>query len=244
MNQEPLRLLLLAQDPGWCEVWDTSLASQGLEVHRCSLAQLAAEQPDQIDLLVLDLNLGLLARHHVTQWFQGLPLKLPLLAVGTGLNESHRVELLESGVDDVLDWPLSLPEFVARCRALWRRQQVRRDQWRASHPQTHLRHGPLEMHVEEHRVWCGGQPVELPPREFRLLEHLLRHPGQVFDRETLLEQVWGQFASLELDSKTVDVHIRWLRLKLERDPSAPELIVTVRGRGYGLGQPPRAATMN
>jgi len=88
---------------------------------------------------------------------------------------------------------------------------------------------------EEHRVCRDGVPVALTPREFRLLEHLLRHPGQVFDRVSLLEQVWGEFSALELDPKTVDVHIRWLRAKLEPEPAAPRLIVTVRGRGYQLG---------
>jgi len=77
--------------------------------------------------------------------------------------------------------------------------------------------------------------VDLTPREFRLLEFFLRHPGQILDRDTLLEQVWGECSSFELDPKTVDVHIRWLRIKLEADPASPTLITTVRGRGYRLG---------
>jgi len=238
VSQEPLRLLVLDGEPGWGDALLASLASHGLAPHHCSdpqQAEACLQQPDCADLIVVDLAAGAPQSQGFSHWLQAHAQALPVLAVGARLDEHRRVQLLESWADDVLSLPLSLPEFVARCRALWRRQQVRLAQWRDRSPTTRLCHGAIEMLVEEHVVWRAGEPVELTPREFRLLEYLLRHPGQVLDRDTLLERVWGEMSSLELDPKTVDVHVRWLRIKLERDAASPQLITTVRGRGYRLG---------
>ena len=237
MSQEPLRLLLLDGTRSWVKPLLPSLQASGFALRRCrhvdDARQCLEQQP--VDLVVVDLAAGQRCGASLADWMRSHPPGLPLLAVGPQLREPLRVELLETWADDVLTLPLALPEFAARCRALWRRSQLRLQQGRTQASETWLRHGAVEMLVEEHRVCRDGEPVDLTPREFRLLEHLLRHPGQTFDRATLLEQVWGEFCSLELDPKTVDVHIRWLRLKLEDDPASPRLITTVRGRGYRLG---------
>lgn len=236
MSQEPLRLLVLDGEPGWGAALLDGLTSQGLAPVHCSdphEAEACLQQPGGADLIVVDLAIGAPQSQQFSRWLQQQP--QPVLAVGALLDESRRVQLLESWADDVLAQPLCLPEFVARCRALWRRQQLRLAQWHQHNPTTHLCHGEIEMLVEEHAVWRAGEPVNLTPREFRLLEYLLRHPGQVLERDTLLERVWGEMSSMELDPKTVDVHVRWLRIKLERDPAVPQLITTVRGRGYRLG---------
>ena len=238
MNQEPIRLLVLDGEPGWGTALLDGLASHGLAPVHCSdpqQAEACLQQPDGPDLIVVDLAIGAPQSQRFSHWLQQQAQHQPVLAVGSLLDESRRVQLLESWADDVLSLPLCLPEFVARCRALWRRQQLRLAQWRERTPTTRLRYGEIEMLVEEHAVWRAGEPVSLTPREFRLLEYLLRHPGQVLDRDRLLERVWGEMCSLELDPKTVDVHIRWLRIKLERDAASPQLITTVRGRGYRLG---------
>lgn len=238
MNQEPLRLLVLDGEPGWDAALLEGLACHGLAPVHCSntqQAQACLQQPGSADLIVVDLAIGAPQSQRFSHWLQQQTRHQPVLAVGSLLDEARRVQLLESWADDVLPLPLSLPEFVARCRALWRRQQLRLEQWRARNPTTRLSHGEIAMLVEEHAVWRAGEPVSLTPREFRLLEFLLRHPGQVLDRDTLLERVWGEMSSLELDPKTVDVHMRWLRIKLERDAASPQLITTVRGRGYRLG---------
>ena len=238
MNQEPIRLLVLDGEPGWGTALLDGLASHGLAPVHCSdpqQAEACLQQPDGPDLIVVDLAIGAPQSQRFSHWLQQQAQHQPVLAVGSLLDESRRVQLLESWADDVLSLPLCLPEFVARCRALWRRQQLRLAQWRERTPTTRLRYGEIEMLVEEHAVWRAGEPVSLTPREFRLLEYLLRHPGQVLDRDRLLERVWGEMCSLELDPKTVDVHIRWLRIKLERDAASPQLITTVRGRGYQLG---------
>lgn len=237
MSQEPLRLLLLDAQHGWINPLLPMLQANGFALRLCGhLGEACAQlEEDPADLIVVDLASGLGDGPTLVSWLRSHPPALPVLAVGSLLDEAARVQLLESWADDVMPLPLALAEFSARCRALKRRFQLRRDRWQAKQPTTWLRHERLEMLVEEHRVWCCDQPVQLTPREFRLLEHFLRYPGQVFDRDTLLERVWGESSSLELDTKTVDVHIRWLRRKLEVDPDAPVLITTVRGRGYRLG---------
>jgi len=241
MSQEPLRLLLLDGHPGWTASLRSLVENQGLQLIACSHPEEAqqrlmpAEDSDPVDVVVVDLGIGTLARQRFARWVEAHRLSLPILAVGPQLDEPSRVQLLESWADDVLPQPLSMPEFAARCRALWRRQQLRLAQEQARNPLTRLCHAELTMLVMEHEVRLAGRPVDLTPREFRLLEFFLRHPGQILDRDTLLEQVWGECSSFELDPKTVDVHIRWLRIKLEADPASPTLITTVRGRGYRLG---------
>lgn len=159
---------------------------------------------------------------------------LPLLVIGSGPIRGAEAEavcvlLLEAGADDVLLAPFGLPELVARCRALLRRHGLQ------GPPLTVLRLDGLELVEEECRVSRDGVPVQLSHREFQLLLFLMRHPGQPWSRSELMERVWGPLSSYELDQKTVDVHIRWLRRKLEPDPANPGLIRTVRGRGYQLG---------
>jgi two-component system, OmpR family, phosphate regulon response regulator PhoB len=180
------------------------------------------------DLIILDLMLpqinGLdicrLLRH------QGNP--VPILMLSAKGSETDRVLGLEVGADDYLTKPFSMRELVARCRALLRRQRL------SNLPQIPvLKFKDVMLNPQECRVVVRGQEVNLSPKEFRLLELFMSYARRVWSREQLLDQVWGpDFVG---DSKTVDVHIRWLREKLEQDPSHPEYIVTVRGFGYRFG---------
>ncbi|MGI8504427.1 MAG: winged helix-turn-helix domain-containing protein [Hassallia sp.] len=180
------------------------------------------------DLVILDLMLpqinGLdicrLLRH------QGNP--VPILMVSAKGSETDRVLGLEVGADDYLTKPFSMRELVARCRALLRRQRL------STLPVVAVLHyKEITLNPQECRVMVRGQEVNLSPKEFRLLELFMSYARRVWSREQLLDQVWGpDFVG---DSKTVDVHIRWLREKLEQDPSRPEYIVTVRGFGYRFG---------
>jgi two-component system phosphate regulon response regulator PhoB len=180
------------------------------------------------DLIILDVMLpyvnGLdicrLLRH------QGNP--VPILILSAKGSETDRVLGLEVGADDYLTKPFSMRELVARCRALLRRQRL------ITSPQIQvLTHKTVSLNPQECRVLVRGEEVNLSPKEFRLLELFMNYPRRVWSREQLLDQIWGpEFVG---DSKTVDVHIRWLREKLEDDPSHPEYIVTVRGFGYRFG---------
>jgi two-component system phosphate regulon response regulator PhoB len=142
-------------------------------------------------------------------------------------SETDRVVGLEVGADDYLTKPFGMRELSARCRALLRRER------RIMPQQVILQHEDLWMNLDECRVMVRDALTELSPKEFRLLELFMRNPRRVWSREQLLERVWGP--DFMGDSKTVDVHIRWLREKLEVDPSRPEYLVTVRGFGYRFG---------
>ena len=142
--------------------------------------------------------------------------------------ETDRVLGLEVGADDYLTKPFSMRELVARCRALLRRQRL------SYLPQPPvLQFGDITLYPQECRVIVRGEELNLSPKEYRLLELFMSYPRRVWSRDQLLDQVWGQ--DFIGDSKTVDVHIRWLREKIERDPSQPEYIITVRGFGYRFG---------
>ena len=153
---------------------------------------------------------------------------LPILMLTARAEEFDRVLGLELGADDYLTKPFSMRELIARVRALLRRADAARDE-QHTHP---ILAGPLRLDAQRREVSLDGRPISLRPREFDLLLHLARHPGQVFTREQLLDQVWGyDFVG---GSRTVDVHVRWLRQKIEADPGQPERLETVRSVGYRL----------
>lgn len=188
----------------------------------------ATEAESNFDLILLDimlpkvngLDLCRLLRH------QGNP--IPILILSAKGSETDRVLGLEVGADDYVTKPFSMRELMARCRSLLRRQRLN-----GTASTQFLQFGEITLCPQQCRVTVRGEEVNLSPKEFRLLELFLSYPRRVWSRDQLLDHVWGyDFVG---DSKTVDVHIRWLREKLEKDPSHPEYIITVRGFGYRLG---------
>jgi len=152
----------------------------------------------------------------------------PILIISAKTSETDRVLGLEVGADDYLTKPFSMQELLARCRAL-----IRRQGYSNSSPTAVQKFRELSFFPQECRVTVRGQEVNLAPKEFRLLALFMSSPHRVWSREQLIEQVWGlDFLG---ETKTVDVHIRWLREKIEQDPSHPEYVITVRGFGYRLG---------
>ncbi len=231
------RILVVEDEEMIREMLVVALEEEGYEVitaldGRSAIEYLKNPEPNlgelTFDLVVLDLMLpqinGLdicrLLRH------QGNP--VPILMVSAKGSETDRVLGLEVGADDYLTKPFSMRELIARCRALLRRQRL------SGLPQLPvLKYKDVTLNPQECRVLVRGQEVNLSPKEFRLLELFMSYARRVWSREQLLDQVWvPDFVG---DSKTVDVHIRWLREKLEQDPSHPEYIVTVRGFGYRFG---------
>jgi two-component system phosphate regulon response regulator PhoB len=240
--QRTLRLLLIEIQPGQCEALQAALREGGfvVEAHPAAAAmQQQMMQRSTWDLVIASGDPAAAEILALCAQRRGQSKGGPLLVLGSSSHqdqlagsssgEAARVLALEAGADDVLLQPCGLAECLARCRALVRRHQVNRP------ATTVLSHGPIEMVVEEHLVRRNGEPVSLSPREFRLLQFLLEHQGRIWHREELLSRVWGELEALDFDPKTVDVHIHWLRLKLEADPAHPTLITTVRGRGYCLG---------
>ncbi len=199
---------------------------------RTALSMLPTSEATQsevpYDLLILDLMLPQVNGLDVCRLLRHQGNQIPILILSAKGSETDRVLGLEVGADDYLTKPFSMRELVARCRALLRRQRFN------SLPQPPLlQFKDVTLYSQECRVTVRGAEASLSPKEFRLLELFMTYPRRVWSREQLLDQVWG--ADFIGDSKTVDVHIRWLREKLEKDPSHPEYIITVRGFGYRFG---------
>jgi DNA-binding response OmpR family regulator len=147
----------------------------------------------------------------------------PIIFVSARADEEDRVRGLEMGADDYVVKPFNMAELAARVKAILRRAQ--------SEPASEvIERGGLIIDPRTHEATLDGKPMTLSPKEFALLLFLAKNSGQVFTREALLDRVWGKDAYVT--SRTVDVHIRWLRTRIEPDPNLPEKIVTVRGVGY------------
>ncbi|MEB3292795.1 MAG: response regulator transcription factor [Synechococcales bacterium] len=185
--------------------------------------------PVRLDLIILDLMLPHINGLDLCRLIRRQGSSIPILMLSAKGTETDRVVGLEVGADDYLTKPFGMRELVARCRALLRRQQ----QIQPIAPGNMLTFQQITMYPQECRVLVRGEEVNLSPKEFKLLELFMNHPKRVWSRDQLLEKVWGH--DFIGDSKTVDVHIRWLREKLELDPSSPEYLVTVRGFGYRFG---------
>lgn len=183
----------------------------------------------QLDLIVLDLMLPYVNGLDLCRLIRHQGNQIPILILSAKGTEIDRVVGLEVGADDYLAKPFGMRELIARCRAL-----LRRSKYSQAKPQsTCLTFEDIVLYPQECRVTIQDQETSLSPKEFRLLELFMRHPRRVWSREQLIERVWGP--DFMGDSKTVDVHIRWLREKLETTPSTPKYLVTVRGFGYRFG---------
>ena len=213
-----------------------------------------AERPD---LVILDIMLPGMSGFDVCRALRK-ELTMPILMLSAREDEIDKVLGLELGADDYLTKPFGLRELLARVAAMLRRAAVHQAALRAEAVRedrqggagnvgnvgnvggvedagSTLRVGDLLINVAQRAVTRGDQQIELKPKEFDLLSFLAAHPMHVFSRETLLDRVWGM--DFVGGTRTVDVHVRWLRTKLERDPADPQLIQTVYGVGYRLKQP-------
>lgn len=182
-----------------------------------------------LGLIILDLMLPYINGLDLCRLIRHEGSGVPILMLSAKGSETDRVVGLEVGADDYLTKPFGMRELIARCRALLRRHHH-------AYPQTQesvLRFQTIALYPQECRVIVRGEEINLSPKEFRILELFMSHPRRVWSREQLIERVWGP--DFMGDSKTVDVHIRWLREKMETDPSHPEYLMTVRGFGYRFG---------
>ncbi len=180
------------------------------------------------DLVILDIMLPEINGLDVCRLLRYQSNFIPILILSAKASETDRVLGLEVGADDYLTKPFSIRELIARCRAMLRRQSFQT----FSHTSIY-RYGEITLFAQECQVFLKGKEINLSPKEFRLLELFMNYPRRVWSREQLIEQIWG--TDFLGDTKTVDVHIRWLREKLEVDPSQPEYLKTVRGFGYRFG---------
>ncbi len=219
------KLLIIEDEVTLRETLVYNLTQEGYQVTQSGDGAEALElaRADKFDLIVLDIMLpGLdgLSFCRILRKEQTTPI-IMLTARG---GEVDRIVGLESGADDYIVKPFSLGEFLARVRAVLRRTPS------ASLRTDRLESGDLTLDLTGRRVSVGGREIKLSHKEFDLIAALVRNRGAVLSRDLLLEQVWGY--DHVGDDRTVDVHVRWLREKIEADPSDPQRIVTVRGVGY------------
>lgn len=214
-----------------------ALEEEGFEVKSTSDGRTALDLLQQstnpeighsFDLLILDLMLPQVNGLDICRLLRYQNNTIPILILSAKVTETDRVLGLEVGADDYLTKPFSMRELIARCRAL-----IRRQGFTNTNSTSVRKYRDIILYPQECRVILRGEEVNLSPKEFRLLELFMSYPRRVWSREQLIEQIWGpDFLG---DTKTVDVHIRWLREKLELDPSQPEYLITVRGFGYRFG---------
>jgi two-component system response regulator RegX3 len=220
------RVLVVEDEESFSDALSYMLRREGYEV------EIAATGPDALtafdrsgaDLVLLDLMLPGLSGTEVCRELRGRS-NVPIIMVTARDAEVDKVVGLELGADDYVTKPFSSRELVARIRAVMRRGAEPEDLITSI-----VEAGPVRMDVERHVVSVDGEQVSMPLKEFDLLELLLRNAGRVLTRGQLIDRVWG--ADYVGDTKTLDVHVKRLRAKIEPDPANPKYLVTVRGLGY------------
>ena len=223
------RILVVEYEETISEAIAFLLSKEGFEV------AVAATGPDAItefdkngaDLILLDLMIPGLSGTEVCRQIRTKS-AVPIIMLTAKDSEIDKVVGLEIGADDYVTKPYSSRELIARIRAVLRRGELS-DVTDSSGP---LEVGPVRLDVDRHIITVNGVPVALPLKEFELLEFLMRNSGRVLTRMQLIDRVWG--SDYVGDTKTLDVHIKRLRAKIEVDPANPELIQTVRGMGYKM----------
>jgi len=222
------RVLVVEDEESFSDALSYMLRKEGFEVSVAATGTSALTEFDRTgaDIVLLDLMLPEMSGTEVCRQLRSRS-HVPIIMVTARDSEIDKVVGLEIGADDYVTKPYSPRELVARIRAVLRRQ-LGGDPGEQSPPT--LAAGPVRMDVERHVVTVSGSAVPLPLKEFELLEMLLRNAGRVLTRGQLIDRVWG--ADYVGDTKTLDVHVKRLRSKIEPEPSNPRYIVTVRGLGY------------
>lgn len=228
------RILVVDDEEDLLDLLTYNLETSGYEVERATTGRAALDlaQRRKLDLVVLDVMLPDLQGFEVLRILRGRePTRsLPVILLTARGEEPDVLIGFELGADDYIPKPFSTREFLARVRAVLKRGRGEEG------PRPRLRFGEIEIDVDAHRVYCAGNEVLLAPQEYRLLAFLATHPNRVYSREALLQQAWDP--DVYVDPRTVDVHVRRLRARIESDPTEPRWIETVRGSGYRFNAAP------
>jgi two-component system response regulator RegX3 len=227
-DRRPARILLVEDEDGLADSVRYSLESEGFDVivADSGLSGMEAARTSGPDLVLLDLMLPEMSGLDVCRQIRSFS-DVPIIMLTAKDSEADKVTGLELGADDYMTKPFSMRELIARVRAHLRRSA--RSGVLAKTNEV-LRGGPIELDIDAHEARVNGEEVKLRPKEFELLESLMRRKNRLAARHMLIDEVWG--TSYFGDTKTLDVHIKRLRQKLEEDSSEPKHILTVRGLGY------------
>ena len=225
------KILIVEDELTLQETLAYNLEHQGYQVFTASDGNKAIEMAKECnpDLILLDIMLPGIDGFEVCRILRK-DMLVPILMLTARDDEIDRVVGLEVGADDYLTKPFSMRELVARVKALLRRVRQMQSNNPAEEKHQIFDFGNLRIDESRHEVSLDGNPISLKPKEYDLLLYIARHRGHILSREQILEEVWGwdYFG----DSRTVDVHIRWLREKIESDPAKPDRIITIRSAGY------------
>ncbi len=227
------KILIVEDDQTMLSVLQYNLAKEGYEVVTAidGVQALEIARSKKPDLIVLDVMLPKLDGLEVCRIVRR-EMTVPILMLTAKTEEIDKVVGLELGADDYMTKPFSMRELLARIRAMIRRMEMMKQETIPVDKiaPAALKVGDLEVNFARHQVCRSGDVLDLSPKEFDLLAFLVSNRQRVFSRDYLLEKVWGY--DYTGDTRTVDVHIRWLRQKIEVDPAHPKLLLTVRGVGY------------
>jgi two-component system response regulator RegX3 len=223
------RILVVEDEESLSEAIAFLLSKEGFEVEIAATGPAAIEkfELNGADLILLDLMLPGLSGTEVCRQIRAKS-SVPIIMLTAKDSEIDKVVGLELGADDYVTKPYSSRELIARIRAVLRRGEMLESNTEAGI----LSVGPVRLDIDRHIITVNGLPVALPLKEFELLEFLMRNAGRVLTRMQLIDRVWG--SDYVGDTKTLDVHIKRLRAKIEKDPANPEFIQTVRGMGYKM----------
>jgi two-component system response regulator RegX3 len=223
------KILIVEDEASFSEALAFLLGKEGFVVDTASTGTEALEKfsRNEFDLILLDLMLPEISGIEVCRTIRTQS-QVPIIMLTAKDTEIDKVVGLELGADDYVTKPYSRSELVARIRAV-----LRRGNGAVSEAETGvLSVANIRMDIDRHQVSVEGKPIALPLKEFELLEFLMRNAGRVLTRNQLIDRVWG--SDYVGDTKTLDVHIKRLRAKVEKDPANPTLIQTVRGLGYKI----------
>lgn len=219
-----MKVLVVDDEPNILETVEAKLRKEGYSVFTAGTAEDGMRLFKMVrpDLLVLDVMLPQRSGIELCRAVRKTS-DTPVIFLSAKASEEDRIAGLEAGGDDYVVKPFSLRELAARVGRVLKRSKG--DEYEAP-----VEAGDLQIDPRSHEATLAGEPLKLSPKEFALLRFLAAHAGQVFTRDQLLDRVWGKDAYVSV--RTVDVHIRWLREQVEKEPSSPRRILTVRGVGY------------
>ena len=220
------KILIVEDDPNILETLKYNLGREGYDTLTAvdGVQALETARTSKPDLIILDIMLPKMSGFEVCRILRK-EMAVPIIMLTARDDEIDKITGLDLGADDYMTKPFSMRELMARVRALLRRMEIK-----LVIPETTVKFGDVEIDIRHHMITRAGITLNLSPKEFDLLVFLAGNKGLVFSRDQLLEKVWGYEYSG--DTRTVDVHIRWLREKIENNSEEPKRLITVRGVGY------------
>jgi two-component system response regulator RegX3 len=224
------KILIVEDEASFSEALEFLLKKEGFEVEVAEDGQQALDKfgASASDLILLDLMIPKVSGTEVCRIIRTTS-QVPIIMLTAKDAEIDKVVGLELGADDYVTKPYSSRELLARIKAVMRRQTMDQENFEEVGALTV---GPIQMNIEKHQVNVKSALISLPLREFELLEFFMRNPGRVLTRNQIIDRVWG--GDYFGDTKTLDVHVKRLRAKIEEDPANPILLQTIRGLGYKL----------